>query len=376
MNSHDHGLATRLVHGRGANVLGAVATPVVDTASFVMADMAAHERTVADLQANDYYSRVRNPTVAALESALASIDSAPQALAFASGMAAIATTLLALGRRGGHLIASDQLFVNSREWLEHDAPDFGCTVTFVDLTDLDALEAAYRPSTRAVFFEEFTNPLLEVLDLEAIVASAHHHDALAVVDNTFASPVLLRPLELGADIVIHSATKYLAGHGRVLAGALAGSGPAMDVIAGLRRRLGTIITPHNAAAVIEGMSTLELRVDRASRTALLLAELAEAHDATATVNYPGLPGAPGHDLARRLTGGDRFGGMLSFSLREPNRKAAVYDAFSLFVRATSLGDVVSLVDTVDAPDVLRLSVGIEDPEDLLTDLEKGLNAAL
>ncbi|NEW69228.1 hypothetical protein G4H13_02125 [Streptomyces rapamycinicus] len=140
-------------------------------------------------------------------------------------------------------------------------------MTFVDLTDLTSLDAAFRPTTRAVFFEVFTNPLLDVLDIETIVAITHDHDALAVVDNTFATPVLIRPLELGADIVIHSATKYLAGHGRVLAGALAGGGPAMDAIAVMRRRLGTITTPHNAAAVIEGMSTLELRVDRASATA-------------------------------------------------------------------------------------------------------------
>jgi len=376
MNHHDHGLATRLVHSAGANPLGAVATPVFDTASFVMADMAAHQRSVEDTSRHDYYSRIRNPTVAALESTLASIDSAPRALAFASGMAAITTALLALGRRAGHLIASDQLFVNSREWLAQDSPDFGCEVTFVDLTDLTALAAAFRPTTRAVFFEEFTNPLLGVLDIEAIVAIAHDHGALAVVDNTLASPVLFRPLELGADIVIHSATKYLAGHGRVLAGALAGSGPAMDAIADLRRRLGTIITPHNAASVSAGMSTLELRVDRASATALRLAELADAHDATATVNYPGLASSPGHALACRLTGGQRFGGMLSFTLREPARKAAVYDSFAQFVRATSLGDVVSLVDTVDDPDVLRLSVGIESPDDLLADLDKALSAAL
>ncbi|AGP51897.1 trans-sulfuration enzyme family protein [Streptomyces rapamycinicus] len=376
MNHDDRGLATRLVHGRGPNPLGAVATPVFDTASFAMADMAAHRRTVEAPSVHDYYSRVHNPTVAALESTLASIESAPRALAFTSGMAAITTAMLALGRRGGHFIASDQLFVNSREWLAHDLPDFGCEVTFVDLTNLKALDAAFRPATRAVFFEEFTNPLLDVLDIEAIVAIAHDHDALAVVDNTFATPVLFRPLELGADIVIHSATKYLAGHGRVLAGALAGSGPVMDSIALLRRRLGTIITPHNAAAVIEGLSTLELRVDRASATALRLAELADAHGATSTVNYPGLPGAPGHELAYRLTGGHRFGGMLSFTLRRPARKAVVYDAFTQFVRATSLGDVVSLVDSVEDPDVLRLSVGVESPDDLLTDLEKALNAAL
>ncbi|WP_037963559.1 PLP-dependent transferase [Streptomyces sp. PRh5] len=376
MNQDDRGLATRLLHGRGANPLGAVAAPIFDTASFAMADIAAHRRTVEDPSVHDYYSRVRNPTVAALESTLASPESAPRALAFASGMAAITTALLALGRRGGHFIASDQLFVNSREWLAHDLPDFGCEVTFVDLTDLTSLDAAFRPTTRAVFFEEFTNPLLDVLGIETIVAITHDHDALAVVDNTFATPVLIRTLELGADIVIHSATKYLAGHGRVLAGALAGGGPAMDAIAVMRRRLGTIITPHNAAAVIEGMSTLELRVDRASATALRLAELADAHHATSAVNYPGLPSAPAHEFACRLTGGRRFGGMLSFALLRPERKAAVYDAFTRFIRATSLGDVVSLVDSVDDPDVLRLSVGTESADELLVDLEKALDAAL
>lgn len=374
MSDDDRGLATRLVHGRGAHALGAVATPIFDTASFAMADLADHRRAVGTASAPDYYSRGGNPTVAALEATIASIESAPRSLAFASGMAAITTTLLALGRRG-HVIASDQLFVNSREWLTYDLPDFGCAVTFADLTDLGALRSAFRPTTRAVFFEEFTNPLLDVLDLEAIAAVAHEHGALAVVDNTFATPVLLRPLAYGADVVIHSATKYLAGHGRVLAGAVAGSGPAMDAIAVLRRRLGTIITPHNAAAVIDGLSTLELRVDQAGATAQRLAELAAGHPATATVNYPGLPDAPGHKLARHLTGGRGYGGILSFTLRRPDRKAAVYDAFTHFLRATSLGDVTSLVDAVDDPDLLRLSVGVETPRDLLTDLEQALDAA-
>jgi len=368
-------LATRLVHGAGPHPLGAVATPVFDTASFALADHEAHARAVADPVGTLFYTRLQNPTVAALERVLASADSAPRALAFASGMAAISTTLLALLRGGGHIVASSQLFVATRDLLQHDLPAFGATVTFADLRSTAALSAAIRADTRAVFVETFTNPGLDVLDLPALVSAAHERGVLVVVDNTFASPALIRPVELGADLVVQSATKYLSGHGRTVAGAVAGGEELVAGIAALRRTLGSTISPHNAAAIIDGMRTLPLRMARASTTAQRLAELAAEHDAVEHVAYPGLPG-PNHELAKRLTGGAGFGGMLSLRLRDRARKAAVYDAFGLIVRATSLGDTTSLVDWIDEPDVLRISVGVEDPTDLATDLEKALDAAL
>jgi cystathionine beta-lyase/cystathionine gamma-synthase len=371
------GLATLLVHAGESRTEGSpVAVPVFDSASFVLGDMEHHEAVMDELSSAPYYSRGYNPTVAALEARLAAIESARRGLAFSSGMSAIVTTLLTLCRNGGHVIVSDQVFETTRLWLAESFAAGGGEFTFADFTDLGEVKAAFRPNTRAVFFEEITNPWLQVLDLQALVELAHEHEVRAVVDNTFASPALIRPIEHGADLVIHSATKYMSGHGRLIAGALVGNDEAlMTEIAEHRRQAGVIITPHNAAGILQGLATLELRVERASTTALRLARLAAEHPATVSVNYPGLPDCVGHDVATRLTGG-RYGGMFSFALADPARKAAVYDAFKLIVRATSLGDVVSLVDSAHTPDVLRISTGIEDPDDLAADLTQALDAAL
>ena len=369
------GLATRLVHaGETDNPLGSVTTPVFDTASFTMPDLAAHDRAVDDMTGVPYYTRGYNPTVHALETKLAAVESAGAALAFNSGMAAITTTLLALARGGGHIVASDELFVATATWLAEDVRALGAECSFANFTDLADVRRALRPNTRVLFFEEFTNPTLRVLDLEALIQLGRDRGITVVVDNTFASPALLRPTEHGADLVVHSATKYLAGHGRVLAGAVAGRADLVADIGELRRRLGTGVTPHNAAGVLDGMKTLELRMDRQSSSALALATLAAEHPATRTVHYPGLPGSHGHQIATRLTGG-RYGGMFAFTLREPHRKAAVYNAFEVIIRATSLGDVASLVDSFDTPDLLRISVGIEDPADLAADLTAALDRA-
>ncbi|HEX4356347.1 MAG TPA: PLP-dependent transferase [Pseudonocardia sp.] len=367
------GFATKLVHaGETDNPLGSVTTPVFDTASFAMPDLAAHDRAVHDMTGVPYYTRGYNPTVHALETKLAAVESAEAALAFNSGMAAITTTLLALASGGGHIVASEELFVATAKWLAEDIRALGADCTFADFTDLAQVHKAIRPDTRVLFFEEFTNPTLRVLDLEALIRLGHDRGLAVVVDNTFASPALLRPTEHGADLVVHSATKYLSGHGRVLAGSVAGRADVIEPIGELRRRLGTGVTPHNAAGVLDGMKTLELRVDRQSASALTLAALAAEHPATGVVHYPGLPGSHGHDIATRLTGG-RYGGMFSFTLRHPHRKAAVYNAFEVIIRATSLGDVASLVDSFDSPDLLRISVGIEDPADLTADLTAALD---
>ena len=369
------GMATRLVHG-DKDGHGTVVVPVFDNAAFVLDHMEHHDEVLQQPSSRPYYSRGYNPTVAALEARLADIESASWALAFSTGMSAIVTTVLTLCRNGGHIIVSDQVFETTKRWLTESFEAGGGEFTFADFTDLGEVKAAFRPETRAVFFEEFTNPALQVLDLPALVDLAHENGARAVVDNTFASPVLFRPMEYGADLVLHSATKYLSGHGRVLGGSLAGHDQELRAeIAEHRRQTGAIITPHNAAGILQGMATLELRVERASATAARLAHLAADHPATAEVNYPGLPDSVGHDIATRLTGG-RYGGMFSFTLMDPSRKAAVYDAFELIVRATSLGDVASLVDSADNPDVLRISTGIEDPDDLAADLTQALDCAL
>ncbi|HEY3688116.1 MAG TPA: PLP-dependent transferase [Streptosporangiaceae bacterium] len=370
------GLATRLVHaGERDQPYGSVTTPVFDTASFAMPDFAAHQEAAADMSARPYYTRGYNPTVHALEGKLAAVESAEAALAFASGMAAVTTTLLSLLRGGGHVVASDALFVATRRWLAEDLHTLGGRCTFADFADPGAVAAAIGPDTRAIYFEPFTNPTVRVLDLAALTRLGHERGLTVVVDNTFASPALLRPAEHGVDLVLHSATKYLAGHGRVLAGTVAGPEPLVGPVRELRNRLGTAATPHNAAAVLDGMKTLHLRVERQSSSALLLARLAAGHPATRSVRYPGLPGTPDHAIAAALTGGV-YGGMFSVALRHPERKPQVYDAFELIARATSLGDVATLVDSYDAPDLLRISTGIEDPADLAADLTAALDHAL
>jgi methionine-gamma-lyase len=372
----DTNLATRLVHaGEDDYPLGAVAPPVFETASFRLDNFAARGR-VTELPSNTtFYSGISNPTVAALEAKLAAIDSAETALAFNSGMAAITTAMLTICRNGGHVIVSDKLFVVTDHWFREDLPALGCEVTVVDFLDLSKVERSFQPSTRAIFFEEFTNPQVIALDLDSIICLAKLNGALAIVDNTYGSPALFRPIEHGADLVLHSATKYMSGHGRFRAGALAGSRDLIAPIAQQRVNMGTIASPHSAAGIIEGLRTLDLRVGYASSTALRLAQLADDHEATAAVQYPGLPGSVGHEHATKLTGG-RYGGMFSFKLANPGARAAVYDAFDVIVRATSLGDSVSLVDYWPAQDLFRISTGIEDPDDLADDLERALNAGL
>ena len=377
------GLATRLVHsGEFGMPHGSVAVPEFSTASYVMPDLATHRKALSQgARAGSppqayFYSGSYNPTITALETKLASIESGAGALAFASGMSAITTSLLTIAAGGGHLIVSDKLFVNTRNWLKNSLPAYGCDVTVVDFLDVQQVEAAFKANTRAIYFEELSNPLLAVLDLEALIEVAHRHGALTIVDNTFATPILLRPLEYGADLVLHSATKYMSGHGRVRGGAVAARDIGLlDRIAVQRSLMGANISSHNAIGILDGLRTLEIRVNRASETTARLAMAAAHHDAVDQVNYPGLPSHQGHALAKRLMG-SRYGGMLSFSLKDRSRKADVYQAFELFTRATSLGDTVSLVDPTDEPDVLRISTGMEDPDDLIADLKQALDAAL
>jgi methionine-gamma-lyase len=370
------GFSTRLVHaGQTRNAYHAVAMPIVETASFTVDSMDDYERVTKDLSRVPAYSRGFNPTVGALEENLAALEMSERALAFGSGMSAIHTLLSHVLRHGGHLIASKDVFPTTRLLLSQNLPELGFEVSDAELTDPTVLESLIRENTRAVFVEAFTNPELKVLDLEAMSAICRPKGILLVVDNTFLSPYLLRPLEHGADVVVHSTTKYIAGHGRVLGGAVLGSEELLEPLAELRRRMGTIATPHSASSILDGVKTLAVRQDRQCATAQRLAEEVAAHPAVEKVNYPGLPHHPGHQLARRLVG-TRFGGVFSFALHDMAvTKAKVFDAFELIVRATSLGDVATLVDCFSQPELLRISVGLEDEEDLLADLRQALDGA-
>ena len=332
------------------------------------------------------YTRADNPTYDAAEKLLTMLEGGAGCILFASGNAAATAVFQAL-LPGDHVLVSRILYWGIRKWLAEFAVSWGLDVEFVDVTDPDALQAAIRPGvTRLLWLETPANPTWEITDIAAVAEIAHAAQVCVAVDNTVPTPVLTRPLELGADLVVHSATKYLNGHSDVLAGAVvtARLDPLWERIRSWRRNAGAMLGPFEAWLLQRGMRTLFVRVRRASETALRLAQQLEGHPALKAVLYPGLPSHPGHDVAaRQMQGG--FGGMLSIRVAGDAEQAlAVAAAAQVFKRATSLGGVESLIEhrlSTEGPsspvpgDLLRLSVGLETPEDLLTDLTAALDAS-
>lgn len=358
-------------------VTGALAPPISLSTNFEQApDGSYHQGRV--------YSRADNPTYEQAERMLAMLEGASGGcILFASGMAAAIAVFQSLVP-GDHVVVARMLYWGVRKWLAEFGLTWGLDIEFVDTSDLEAVKAALRPgATRLVWVETPANPTWDVCDLGAICALAHAAGARVAVDNTVPTPVLTRPIEHGADIVVHSATKYLNGHSDVLAGAVlsARNDPFWQRIRSWRRTAGAVPGPVEAWLLVRGMRTLFLRVRRASDSAMAIARHFEAHPALRAVLYPGLPSHPGHaTAARQMSGG--FGGMLSIRVAGGAERArAVLAAVEVFKRATSLGGVESLIEhrsSMEGPsspvpdDLLRLSIGIEAPEDLIADLEAAL----
>lgn len=368
-----YGFGTRSIHAGEAPdpSTGAHGVPIYQNATYAFRSYESLEAW-RDGAPHFLYAREGNPTVRCLELKLADLEGAEDAVATATGMAAISATLLHLLKGGGHLVASTDLYGTSKEFLLQDVAQFGAAVDLVDCTDLSAVEAAITPQTRAIFTESFSNPLLRVVDLPALAELAHRAGAHLVVDNTFLSPALLRPLEHGADLVVHSATKYLSGHGNVLGGVVCGKREMVRAVQALLSRLGGAMSPFSAWLLLAGVKTLPLRVERHCANAAALARLLAGHPAVGTVHYPGLPTHAQHAVAQRLAG-DRFGGMVSFEL--PGGPAAIgtfLGALKLPTIAVSLGDTATLIWPVAGSNLIRLSVGLED----LADLEADFRAAL
>jgi cystathionine gamma-synthase len=328
------------------------------------------------------YIRESNPNQAALESALAPLEGGEAALVFASGMAA-GIALLQTLPPGSHVILPHDAYygfaIAGREFLGN----WGIAAEFVDMTDLRNLERALRPQTRLVMIETPSNPLMCVVDLARAIGLARGAGAQTLVDNTFATPALQRPLALGADVVLHSTTKYFGGHSDVQGGALvfAKHGPAYEAAAHVRHILGAVASPFNSWLVLRGLRTLAVRVAAQAATAMTVARALGEHPAVSAVHYPGLDSDPGHEIARRQM--TAFGGMLSFRARG-GREAALraVGRARLFSRATSLGGVESLIEhrassegpTSTTPqDLVRISIGLEHPDDLLADLRHALD---
>jgi cystathionine gamma-synthase len=392
---------TRLVHeGEYLPSEGArpTAMPIFATSTFV------HPSAESLEQAFDenglVYARYGNPTVGGFEQAVAAIEGGVGAVAFGSGMAAIYVALLAAGTPRGatqpepcSILAAQDLYGSSRTLLQQFFHAQGWPVTFCDMTDLEALAEAMQARPSIVFLEPISNPLLKIFDIERIVKLAQGARARVVVDNTLASPVLLRPIEQGVDLVVHSATKYLGGHGDVLGGVVtARSNLLLDMTRRYGKLLGTTLGPQEARLLSRGLKTLSLRVRQQCANAEIVARWLQTQPKVGQVYYPGLVEHPQHELAARLFGG-LFGGMVSFDLLPAERKAAFafMDALQMVLPATTLGDVFSLVSYSaqsshrDVPlaerqaqgigdGLLRLSIGIEDAEDIIEDLAQALNA--
>ncbi len=331
------------------------------------------------------YSRNDAPTQRAVEAVLADLEGGADALAFASGMSAAAAVFMAL-KPGDHVLAQATMYWGLRKWLIEVARPWGLAVDFVPAGDLGALEAALKPGrTRLVWLETPANPTWEVIDLAAAAGIAHGAGAAIAVDSTVATPVLTRPIALGCDLVMHSATKYLNGHSDVLAGALmtARVDPLWAQIKEVRKGLGGILAPFESWLLLRGVRTLFVRVRQASASAQAIAERFERHPKVLAVLYPGLASHPGHEVARRQMQGG-FGGMLSIRVKGGQATAVKVAArLHVFKRATSLGGVESLVEhraSIEGagspcpPDLLRLSVGVEETGDLVADLDQALAA--
>ncbi len=361
---------------------GAVMPPIYATSTYAQSSPGVHQ--------GFEYSRTHNPTRFAYERCVAALEGGSRGFAFASGMAATAT-LLELLDSGDHVVAMDDLYGGSFRLFERvRRRSAGLDFSFVDMTDPAAFEAALTPKTKLVWIETPTNPLLKIVDIAAIAAIAHRRGALVVVDNTFASPILQRPLEHGADIVMHSATKYLNGHSDMVGGMVVVGDDAdlAERVAFLQNSAGAVQGPFDSFLALRGLKTLHLRMQAHCGNAQKIAEFLQAHDAVQDVIYPGLPSHPQHDLAKRQM--DGFGGMVSFRLKGGFEAAKRFcERTQLFTLAESLGGVESLVNHpavmthASVPqeprarlgigdDLLRLSVGVEDVDDLVASIAGGL----
>lgn len=392
----DKSFQTRAVHA-GERVPPAdfrpVTTPIWNTVGYLYDSMDDLDAVFDRKKPGQVYLRYSNPTVEAFENAVANLENAEAAQAYGSGMAAIHAALLGAGVKSGtSIVAALDVYGATFTLLNNLFANMGVTIHMVDVTDHDEVAQALKETGAGVLYvESISNPLLKVADIPALAKLAHQHNASLLVDNTFASPYLLNPMEHGADYVIHSATKYLAGHGDVLAGVVATSTTNKNKLFELNKLIGSVLGPFEAWLALRGLKTLPLRMRQQCDNALKAAEWLRTHPRITKVHFPGLPGHPQHDLAKQLFKGRGFGGVLSFEIdgADKDKVFRFMEALTICLPATSLGDIYSLVlhpmtsshrsltaderARVGIPDgLVRLSTGIESADDILADLESAL----
>ncbi|WP_323166260.1 methionine gamma-lyase [Pseudomonas bubulae] len=391
--NNNFGFSTRAIH-YGYNPLehnGAVIPPVYMTSTFAFATAEYGAGCFSGEEHGHFYTRISNPTLALLEARMAALENGEAGVAFSSGMGAIAATFWTLLRPGDEIIVNRTLYGCTFALLHHGIGEFGVVVKHVDMANPAELQAAISPATRMIYFETPANPNMQLVDIPAVARIAHTHDnLLVVIDNTYCTPYLQRPLELGADVVVHSATKYLSGHSDITAGMVVTSQLLADRIRlqGLKDLTGAVLSPHDAHLLMRGIKTLALRMDRHCSSAQAIAQMLQDHPAVEWVAYPGLPSFPQYELASRQM--KLPGGMIAFELKGGMAAGQRFmNALQLFSRAVSLGGAESLAQhpasmthstyTLEerarhgiSEGLVRLAVGLEDVADLLADIEQAL----
>ncbi len=391
MDSKKSKFDTKLVHaGMTEDPTGSVTVPIYQTSTFAFRNAEHGAALFAGREEGFIYTRIANPTIRALERQVAELESGFDGIATSSGMGAVSTIYMAFLGQGAHVVSTASVYGPSRGILENHFTRFGVESTFVDTSRLENVRKALRPETRMVYVETPSNPAMLVTDIAAVAQIAHEHGAVLVVDNTFASPYLQRPLELGADVVFHSVTKFINGHADVVGGIIVTRKEALyKKLRSMMVNLGCNMDPHQAFLVIRGLKTLSLRMERAQANAMAIAQWLEAHPKVAEIRYIGLASHPQHELAKRQMSGP--GAMISFELKgglEAGRR--LMDNVRVSTLAVSLGGVETLIQHPASmthagvprdqrlaagitDGLVRYSVGIEDAEDLLSDLSQAMD---
>ena len=391
------GFATKQIHvGKHENSAGALTTPIYQTSTFEFDSVEQGGRRFAGQEAGYIYTRLANPTVAAVEEKVAALEGGEAALGTAAGMGAISSALWSSVVAGDEIVASDTLYGCTFALLNHGMTKFGVSVKFIDMANLEAVKAALSPATKVVYLETPCNPTLKVVDIEEIAKIAHGYnkDIRVIVDNTFASPYLQQPLKLGADVVVHSATKYINGHGDVIAGCVVGKADFIAKVRmfGLKDMTGAVMSPFDAFLIARGLKTLDIRMEKHCANAMKVARFLHDHPAVAKVYYPGLEDFAGYEIAKKQM--KLPGGMMSIELKADRDKvAAALNKLQLCTIAVSLGDAETLVEHAASmthstytkeelaasgisEGLVRISVGVEDADDIIADLKAVLDTLI
>lgn len=391
MENKKYGFSTRQIHvGKMKNSAGALCDPIYQTSTFIFDTVEQGGGRFAGTEPGYVYSRPANPSTNTVEAKVASLENGEEAMAAASGMGAITACLYCSVVAGDEIVADETLYGCTFAFLSKEITQLDVKVSFVNLNDENALKAALTDKTKVVYFETPCNPTMKLIDIEKVAIAAHafNPDIKVIVDNTFCSPYLQRPLDLGADVVVHSATKYINGHGDVIAGFVVGKKEFIDKVRGIGivHMTGAVMSPFNAFLISRGLKTLSIRMDRHCENAMKLAKYLEAHPAVEKVYYPGLESFEGYEIAKKQM--DNFGGMLSIELKADKATTAkTINKLKLCTIAVSLGDAETLVEhaasmthsTYSAEELaaagipeglVRISVGLEDIEDIIADFEQ------